>query len=114
MRWSGTTARRLRELAAVAAAIGCAASASAAGEPIDVARLTNLVRQDCGSCHGLTLRGGLGKPLTADSLAQWDRAQLTNIILDGVPGTPMPGWRPLLDEREAVWIADMLKRGAAQ
>ena len=112
MRWSGTTRRWLRELGALAAAISCAASASAAGEPVDAARLTNLVRQDCGSCHGMTLRGGLGKPLTADSLAQWDRAQLTSIILDGVPGTPMPGWRPLLNDAEAVWIADMLKRGA--
>jgi hypothetical protein len=53
----------------------------------------------------------LGKPLTADSLAQWDREQLTAIILDGVPGTPMPPWRPLLTEAEARFIADMLKEG---
>ena len=68
--------------------------------PEAAARLGNLVRQDCGSCHGLTLKGGLGKPLTADSLAQWDREQLTAIILDGVPGTPMPPWRPLLPRRK--------------
>lgn len=114
MRWSGTTRRWLCELGAFAAAIGCAAGASAAEQPIDPARLANLVRQDCGSCHGLTLRGGLGKPLTAESLAQWDRAQLMTIILDGVRGTPMPGWRPLLSEREAAWIADNLKRGAVR
>jgi len=94
--------------------MGCSVTASAAGEAIDAAKLTNLVRQDCGSCHGLTLRGGLGKPLTPDSLADWDSAQLKHIILDGVPGTPMPGWRPLLSEAEAIWIADMLKRGAVQ
>ena len=41
----------------------------------------------------------------------WDRAQLTAIILDGVPGTPMPPWRPLLSEQEARWIADKLKTG---
>ena len=78
----------------------------------DPAKLTNLVRQDCGSCHGLTLKGGLGKPLTADRLQPWDREQIVHIILDGVPGTPMPGWRPLLSEAEAGWIADVLKRGA--
>jgi len=81
---------------------------------INPARLTNMVRQDCGSCHGLTLRGGLGKPLTREHLERWDREQLVHIILDGVPGTPMPPWRPILTEKEARWIADMLKRGALQ
>ncbi len=77
----------------------------------DPQKLSNLVRQDCGSCHGLTLKGGLGKPLTTDRLAQWDREQIAHIILNGVPGTPMPPWRPLLSEAEARWIADALKRG---
>ncbi len=89
-----------------------AASSVFAGEIApDPAKLSNLVRQDCGSCHGLTLKGGLGKPLTAERLTQWDRDQLVHIILDGVPGTPMPGWRPLLTDAEAVWIADELKQG---
>lgn len=79
---------------------------------IDAVKLDKLVRQDCGSCHGLTLKGGLGKPLTKDELAEWDNEQLTQIILDGVPGTPMPPWRPLLTEAEARWIANTLKAGA--
>jgi cytochrome c55X len=78
----------------------------------DPAKLADLVRQDCGSCHGLTLKGGLGKPLTPASLERWSREQLAYIILDGVPGTPMPAWRPLLDEAEAQWIADALRNGA--
>jgi cytochrome c55X len=90
----------------------CAAGADPALP--DPQKLGTLVRQDCGSCHGLTLKGGLGKPLTADRLAQWDRDQLAYIILDGVPGTPMPPWRPLLSETEARWIADMLKQGKLQ
>ena len=77
----------------------------------DVGKLTNLVRQDCGSCHGLTLRGGLGKPLTSENLRIWDREQLVGIILDGVPGTPMPPWRALLSESDAQWIADRLQQG---
>jgi cytochrome c55X len=85
---------------------------AAAGDAPDPVKLANLVRQDCGSCHGLTLRGGLGRPLTADRLAQWDSDQLTRIILDGVPGTPMPPWRPLLSEFEARWIAEHLKSGS--
>jgi cytochrome c55X len=96
----------------LAIALMIAAGAAMAGEVPDPVKLANLVRQDCGSCHGLTLKGGLGKPLTVDELAQWDRDQLTHIILDGVPGTPMPPWRALLTESEARWIADGLKLGS--
>jgi cytochrome c55X len=89
------------------------AGPAVAGESAaDAVRLTNLVRQDCGACHGLTLKGGLGKPLTPERLAQWDRDQLAHIILEGVPGTPMPGWRLLLTEPEAYWVADVLKQGS--
>ena len=85
---------------------------STAGEVApDPVKLANLVRQDRGSCHGLTLKGGLGKPLTAEHLRPWDRDQLAHIILDGIPGTPMPPWRPLLSELDAGWIADRLKQG---
>lgn len=87
------------------------APASAGDAAPDPVKLANLVRQDCGSCHGLTLKGGLGKPLTVEQLRPWDRDQLANIILDGVPGTPMPPWRPLLTELDARWIADRLKQG---
>lgn len=73
--------------------------------------LANLVRQDCGSCHGLSLKGGLGKPLTPEHLRSWNREQLVSIILDGVPGTPMPPWRPLLSETDARWIAERLQQG---
>lgn len=72
--------------------------------------LENMVLQDCGSCHGMTLKGGLGLPLTTEALASADRAGLALIILDGVPGTAMPPWRPLLSEDEAMWIADYLKK----
>jgi cytochrome c55X len=96
-------------------AAGIALTPAAGGElTMDSVKLANLVRQDCGGCHGLTLKGGLGKPLTVEHLASWNRDQLMHIILDGVPGTPMPGWRPLLSEADARWIADMLKRGSLQ
>lgn len=71
--------------------------------------LEHMVLQDCGSCHGLTRKGGLGRPLTTEALAHADREGLALIILDGVPGTAMPPWRPLLTETEALWIADYLK-----
>jgi len=96
----------------MAAAFALVGPPAKAGDAVDAAKLADLVRQDCGSCHGLTLKGGLGKPLTPDRLTPWDRDQLTHIILDGVPDTPMPPWRPLLSESEARWIADALKAGS--
>jgi cytochrome c55X len=70
--------------------------------------LERLVRQDCGSCHGMTLKGGLGSDLRAEALDGTAPEGLAQIILDGVPGTAMPPWRPLLTEGEALWIAQYL------
>ena len=75
------------------------------------AELTRLVRQDCGSCHGMTLKGGLGKPLLPENLAGYDAPALASIILNGIPGTPMPPWQELLSHKDARWIAQSLKNG---
>lgn len=94
----------LRLLALVLAAAPAAAEVTA-----DRAQaLEHLVVQDCGSCHGLTMKGGLGRPLTAEALEGAAPETLVSIILDGVPGTAMPPWRPLLTEDEAAWIAHYL------
>ncbi len=84
--------------------------AAAEVPPERAAALEHMVIQDCGSCHGLTMKGGLGRPLTADALVHADRDGLALIILDGIPGTAMPPWRPLMSEEEALWIADYLKK----
>ncbi len=85
---------------------------SAAAEPPRSARdLVHLVRQDCGSCHGLTLQGGLGPALTPEALRERPREGLLATILGGRPGTPMPPFGSLLREEEAAWIVDQLLRG---
>lgn len=96
----------MRSLAAALALV--AAPAMAEVTPDRAAALEHMVTQDCGSCHGLTLKGGLGRPLTREALADSTPEGLALIILDGVPGTAMPPWRPLLTEDEARWIADYL------
>ena len=73
--------------------------------------LIYLVRQDCGSCHGMTLKGGLGKALLPHDVADTPEEALAAIILDGIPDIPMPPWRGLLTEDEALWIARQLKKG---
>lgn len=86
----------------------------AAAQDIDPDRqrsLAHLVRHDCGSCHGLTLGGGLGPPLTAGALADKPDAALRATILHGRPGTPMPPWRGMLSELEVRWVVARLKSG---
>ena len=73
--------------------------------------LVRLVRQDCGSCHGLRLTGGLGPALTPQALAGKPAGSLAAAIVHGRPGTPMPPWRALLGEAEAWWIAERLLAG---
>jgi len=98
----------------LATALGLALIAGSAQAGDRARELTSLVREDCGSCHGMTLKGGLGVALTPDELSEKDAASLASIILDGVPGTPMPPWRGLISEADARWIADRLKRGFPQ
>jgi cytochrome c55X len=73
--------------------------------------LLHFVRHDCGSCHGLTMGGGLGPALTPEALADRHPYALRMMILHGVSGTPMPAWRGVLSEDEAAWIARLLKEG---
>lgn len=76
--------------------------------------LRNLLIQDCGSCHGLKMKGGLGPALLASQLREKPVEMISNIILDGRPGTAMPAWRPLLSPEEAEWLATLLLQGSAQ
>ena len=59
------------------------------------AELVNMVRQDCGSCHGMRLKGGLGPALLPESR----------------PGTAMPPWQQFMNEDEAAWIVRQLQKG---
>lgn len=92
-----------------------AAPVMAHAGPPDAARraeLRHLVKQDCGSCHGMTLRGGLGPALTAGALRDRPAQALVDAILEGRPKTPMPPWRDFLSREEAGWIVQQLQRGA--
>lgn len=73
--------------------------------------LINLVRQDCGSCHGLTLKGGLGPALLPETLKDKPPAGLVATILYGRPDTAMPPWQRFLSESEAEWIVINLQKG---
>lgn len=104
-------------IAACVAALAVASPSAHAGEQegvVDAARqheLVHVVRQDCGSCHGLTLQGGLGPPLLPGALRGKPAEGLVATIVGGRPGTPMPPFRGILTETEAAWIVERLLEG---
>jgi cytochrome c55X len=94
--------------------IATLAVSSAMAEPPPAQRqqqLVRIVRQDCGSCHGMLLTGGLGPALTREALADKPLEALVATVLHGRPGTPMPPWRSMLSADEARWIAEQLVAG---
>ena len=74
-------------------------------------QLINLLRQDCGSCHGMSLTGGLGPSLLPDAMTAKPVEFLRQTILEGRRGTPMPPWRGLLSVDEVSWLVDQLRNG---
>jgi cytochrome c55X len=95
----------------------CALTASVTAEAVTAQRqaeLRNLVHQDCGSCHGMRLTGGLGPALTPQALQGKNHDMLFATISHGRAGTPMPPWRLLLTEQEIDWIVDYLKTPEAR
>ncbi len=73
--------------------------------------LRHLLLHDCGSCHGMTMRGGLGRPLLPDAIAGRGDDLLAEIILNGIRGTAMPPWAGELSGEDAAWMVRLLREG---
>jgi cytochrome c55X len=105
-------------LAVIAALLAAGAALAQPDEPAPSpsrqAELVRMVRRDCGSCHGLFLTGGLGPALTPSALRELPEEGLAAVIHDGRPGTPMPGWKAMLSQADAAWIARQLQAGFPQ
>jgi cytochrome c55X len=70
--------------------------------------LRNLLYQDCGSCHGMRLTGGLGPALTPDALQGKSRELLLATVREGRSGTPMPPWKQQLSDTDIAWLVNLL------
>ena len=92
------------------------ANASLAGEPSPdrQSELRNMLKHDCGACHGLTLKGGLGPALLPEALAGKPDDFLISTILDGRKGTAMPPWQPFMSHDEAAWLVAVLRKSEKQ
>ncbi|WP_428354590.1 c-type cytochrome [Methyloprofundus sp.] len=92
-------------------------SGSALAQPPTLERqseIRNLLKHDCGSCHGLTLKGGLGPSLFAQDLVNKSDNYLIATIQNGRKGTAMPPWKPFISENETRWLVQELRRKPAE
>lgn len=111
MWWSSAACRwpaALGLFAVAAASVGETATVPNTGRQT---QLRHLLLQDCGSCHGMTLRGGLGPALTPEALAEKPAEYLYLTIREGHPGTPMPPWQGILADEEIRWLVEQLHNG---
>lgn len=74
--------------------------------------LTHLLKQDCGSCHGMTLKGGLGPALLPENLADKPDHILIGVIKYGRETLAMPAWGGMLNATEIEWMVTGLKTGS--
>jgi cytochrome c55X len=73
--------------------------------------LVYFIKHDCGSCHGMTLKGGLGPALLPETLSAQPKEYLVTTILEGRKNTAMPPWKSMLSRNDALWIAEQLQSG---
>ena len=71
--------------------------------------LRNMLKQDCGACHGLTLKGGMGPALLPEALAGKSDDFLAETILNGRQGTAMPPWKTFMTRDESFWLIGVLR-----
>ena len=84
----------MRRLPALLLAAVLAPSALAQSAPDDARQreLVHMVRQDCGSCHGMHLTGGMGPPLPQAGLGPLTQPpQIVSMLEEDQQGDPRRG-----------------------
>jgi cytochrome c55X len=118
MRREGALGAKGRRVAATAIALAAAAGMAWAGaawaQPPDAARqkeILDVVHNTCVTCHGPTLEGVVGPPITPAVLKDKDPAMLADTILNGRPDTMMQPFNAILTPDEAAWLVGQLQAG---
>jgi len=73
--------------------------------------LLNLLKHDCGSCHGLPPKGGLGPSLMPEALQNKSDQVLIEVVQNGRSRTAMPPWDSFLTIDETAWLIQQLRQG---
>ena len=69
-----------------------------------------MLKHECGSCHGLTLKGRLGPSLLAEALINKTDAFLVQTIREGRKETAMSPWKSFMTEQEILWLVQKILR----
>jgi cytochrome c55X len=103
----------LQSLLLLSLTMACLPQTGLAAEPSPERQreLRNLLKNDCGACHGLTLQGGMGPALLSDNLDGNPDEFLVSTILNGRKGTAMPPWQTFMNHDEALWLVGVLRKG---
>ena len=72
-------------------------------------QLIHMLKHDCGSCHGMTLKGGLGPALLVSSLKQFSDEYLFTVIKYGKAEKAMPPWGKILKDDEIKFLIRYLR-----
>ena len=91
------------------------AAVQAPGEEPEGASMADgkqVFEENCSSCHRVDGGGGVGPNLTDNCFKNGgDIVSIQNVLYDGVPGTAMPPWRPILDRERiaevSLYVRDM-------
>ena len=94
------------------AALLLVAAANLSADKTRQEEISYLLKQDCGSCHGLRMKGGLGPPLLASKLAGKPDEYLRIIIAKGSPANGMPPWEALLSDTDIDYLIHLLRTDA--
>ena len=73
--------------------------------------LRSFVEQNCPTCHGMSTTGSIGPALSKANLRHLSVGAVTFTILYGRPAKGMPPWEAQLSQKDAYWIAALLKGG---
>ena len=69
-----------------------------------------MLKHDCGACHGITRKGGLGPSLLPEALTDKDDDFLVETLQNGRQGTAMPPWKSIISQQESRWLIQILKQ----
>ena len=101
--------RTIRTILLLGLCLSCvAASAEETLSALRQQELLYLLRQDCGSCHGMTLKGGLGPALLPESLKNKPDSYLHYVIAKGIPEKAMPPWENILTPLEIDFLVTQI------
>ena len=72
--------------------------------------MREFVQKNCPACHGAQMVGSIGPPLSRVELERLSISAVASTIRFGRTDKGMPAWEEQLSEKDAYWMAGLLKR----